>query len=128
MPPAAIVEFAGDEALLPSLHVDVQLFVVARMAQDFDDDLGFNGRALRTGIQNAGIYLPRGQLTHVMRHTFAVHFMREKGSIFDLQKILGHKTLKMTLRYAKFHPDYLADAIHKNPIAIMERSGMIVAA
>ena len=88
---------------------------------------GSCARAFRTGIQNAGIYLPGGQLTHVMRHTFAVHFMREKGSIFDLQKILGHKTLKMTLRYAKFHPDYLADAIHKNPIAIMEREGLQIA-
>lgn len=86
---------------------------------------GSCNRAFRTGLKNAGIQLPKGQLTHVMRHTFAVHFMREKGSIFDLQKILGHKTLKMTLRYAKFHPDYLADAIHKNPIAIMERLGLI---
>jgi|UPI000673FA56 Phage integrase family. len=76
---------------------------------------GSCSRAFRSAIADAEIFLPRGQLTHVMRHTFAVHFMRDKGSIFDLQKILGHKTLKMTLRYAKFHPDYLTDAIHKNP-------------
>lgn len=79
-------------------------------------------RAFSTALVKARIELPRGQKTHVMRHSFAVHFMRDKGSILDLQKILGHKTLKMTLRYAQFHPDYLADAVIKNPIAIMGRS------
>lgn len=78
---------------------------------------------LKTACDKANIDLPKGQATHIMRHSFSVHFMRAKGSILDLQKILGHKTLSMTLRYAQFHPDYLADAKIKNPIAQMQQSG-----
>ena len=48
--------------------------------------------------------------------------MRQRGNILDLQKILGHKTLQMTLRYAQFHPDYLADAINKNPLVLLEEN------
>lgn len=68
-------------------------------------------------LKTAEIKLPRGQRTHVLRHTFAVHFMLNRGNILDLQKILGHKTLQMTLRYAGYHPDYLQDALTKNPLA-----------
>lgn len=71
-------------------------------------------------LSRSEIKLPRGQRTHVLRHSFAVHFMRQRGNILDLQKILGHKTLQMTLRYAQFHPDYLADAIVKNPLVLIE--------
>ena len=73
-------------------------------------------------LSRADIVLPRGQRTHVLRHSFAVHFMRQRGNILDLQKILGHKTLQMTLRYAQFHPDYLADAINKNPLVLLEEN------
>ena len=78
-------------------------------------------RAFELAIHRAGIVLPKGQRTHVLRHSFAVHFMRQRGNILDLQKILGHKTLHMTLRYAQFHPDYLADAVSKNPLASLEQ-------
>ena len=43
------------------------------------------GRALKT----TGIELPDGQLTHVLRHTFASHFMMNGGNILVLQKIWG---------------------------------------
>lgn len=79
-------------------------------------------KAFKTACDKANIDLPKGQATHIMRHSFSVHFMRAKGSILDLQKILGHKTLAMTLRYAQFHPDYLADAKVKNPIAQIEHN------
>jgi len=71
----------------------------------------------RSQFPKAGITLPKGQLTHVLRHSFAVHYMLNEGDVFELQKILGHKSLKMTLRYAKFHPDYLLHASSKNPLA-----------
>ena len=32
------------------------------------------------------IVLPRGQLTHVLRHTFTAHFMMSGGNILALQK------------------------------------------
>lgn len=37
-----------------------------------------------------------------LRHTFAVHFLENGGQIYDLQKLLGHSSVKTTERYAHF--------------------------
>ncbi|MDX7987689.1 integrase [Xenorhabdus sp. 12] len=60
--------------------------------------------------------LPHGQSTHVMRHTFATHFMINGGNILTLQRILGHSKIEQTMKYAHFAPDFLNDAIRLNPI------------
>ncbi|GEK15188.1 phage integrase [Aliivibrio fischeri] len=60
--------------------------------------------------------LPKGQATHVLRHTFASHFMMNGGNIIVLQKILGHVDIKQTMVYAHFSPDHLNDAIELNPL------------
>lgn len=60
--------------------------------------------------------LPDGQATHVMRHTFASHFMMNGGNILTLQKILGHSSIVQTMAYAHFSPDYLNDAVRLNPL------------
>lgn len=73
--------------------------------------------AFRTAIEKTGIELPAGQLTHVLRHTFASHFMMNGGNILVLQKILGHTDIKMTMRYSHFSPDHLEEALHLNPLA-----------
>lgn len=39
---------------------------------------------------------------HTLRHTFAVHYLNRGGSIFRLQKLLGHKYITTTLNYLKF--------------------------
>ena len=59
---------------------------------------------------------PAGQLTHVLRHTFASHFMMNGGNILVLQRVLGHTDIKMTMRYAHFAPDHLEDAVKLNPL------------
>lgn len=71
----------------------------------------------RKAIKRTGIILPKGQLTHVFRHTFASHFMMRNGNILTLQKILGHSDIKMTMRYAHFAPNHLQDAVVLNPLA-----------
>ncbi len=72
--------------------------------------------AFKEAIERAEIQLPLGQLTHVLRHTFASHFMINGGNILVLQRILGHQDLKTTMRYAHFSPDHLETAIKLNPL------------
>ena len=75
--------------------------------------------AFRKAMQRAGIETPAGQLTHVLRHTFASHFMMNGGNILVLQRILGHTDIKVTMRYAHLAPEHLADAMLLNPLNFM---------
>lgn len=63
------------------------------------------------------IPLPAGQSSHVLRHTFASRFVMNGGNILTLQKILGHTSLAMTMRYAHLAPDHLQDAIKFGPVS-----------
>ena len=65
----------------------------------------------------AKLILPKGQLTHVLRHTFASHFMMDGGNILVLQKALGHHNLTMTMRYAHLSPDHLQEIKRLNPLS-----------
>ncbi len=61
--------------------------------------------------------LPDGQATHVLRHTFASHFVMKGGNIVALQQILGHANIQQTMAYAHLAPDYLQLAITLNPLS-----------
>lgn len=72
--------------------------------------------AFRSAVKRSGLQLPEGQLTHILRHTFASHFMMNGGDIVSLQRILGHGDLKMTMRYSHLAPDYLDRSVTLNPL------------
>ncbi|TCJ98801.1 site-specific recombinase XerD [Volucribacter psittacicida] len=72
--------------------------------------------SFENAIKRANIDLPKGQLTHVLRHTFASHFMMNGGNILVLKDILGHSTIEMTMRYAHFAPSHLETAVTLNPL------------
>ena len=58
-------------------------------------------------------------MSHVLRHSFASHFMMAGGNIVVLQRILGHSDIRVTMRYAHFAPDHLEEAVTNNPLARM---------
>lgn len=72
--------------------------------------------AFRKAVERSGIELPDGQLTHVLRHTFASHYLINGGDILALQRILGHSDLKVTMRYAHLAPDYMASVPALSPM------------
>lgn len=68
-------------------------------------------RDVRKLCFSLGFDPPRRTL-HAFRHTFAVNYLRKGGSVFHLQKVLGHSSLEMTRRYANLMTEDL-QAIHQ---------------
>ena len=50
---------------------------------------------------------------HDLRHTFASWAMQEGATLPELQKLLGHATLAMTMRYAHLAPKHLRAAVSR---------------
>ena len=66
--------------------------------------VGFNSALKRAGISDFTY--------HDLRHTFAGHFVMRRGSLKDLQEILGHKTMNMTLIYAYLSKEHKRKAVN----------------
>lgn len=75
--------------------------------------------AFREAMQRTKIELPDGQMAHVLRHTFASHFIMNGGNILVLQRILGHHSITVTMRYAHLAPDHLEEARKMNPLTAL---------
>ena len=88
---------------------------LARLAPGPDDPL-FPGELLRYDAARriwratCAAAEIRGARIHDARHTFAVHAMQAGVPIVRLQKLLGHATPLMTLRYAQHAPQAYLDA------------------
>ncbi|MGF2736438.1 phage integrase [Marinobacter sp. DUT-1] len=72
--------------------------------------------AFRSAYQRCGFSTPQ-QLTHILRHTFASHYMMNGGDILTLQRILGHGNITMTMKYAHLSPDHLESAVRLSPVS-----------
>jgi integrase len=68
-----------------------------------DRDYGF--KAAMTGAECHAVTF------HGLRHTFASHFMMSGGNILTLQKLLGHSSVAVTMKYAHLAPDFMRDEI-----------------
>lgn len=75
---------------------------------------------LRKYAEQAGIEGVR-VTPHVLRHTFALWFVRNGGSPFHLQKILGHSRLDTTRRYCELaEADVLQQHRELSPLETMD--------
>lgn len=57
----------------------------------------------RAGIERKG--------WHLLRHTFASHLAMRGRTLKEIQELMGHTTIKMTLRYARLSPEAKRDAV-----------------
>lgn len=87
-----LVRFTRDEGLRPDhlllatrCHTPLSRRNVLRDVKLLCHSLGFD---------------PPARTLHAFRHTFALNYLRRGGSVFHLQKVLGHSTLEMTRLYS----------------------------
>lgn len=79
-------------------------FVVHSRAGEMLDRDNFIKRYYAKDLRESGVSAIR---FHDMRHTYASLFVMQGGSLYDLQKILGHQDMSTTERYAHLAQDYL---------------------
>ena len=59
---------------------------------------------------------------HTLRHTFALNYVKNGGSLFHLQKTLGHATLEMSRRYCELTTEDLRDVHGRlSPLSRLKR-------
>jgi len=56
---------------------------------------------------------------HDLRHTFASHLVMSGCDIRTVQKLLGHKTIEMTMRYSHPSKDHLKNAVNNLNLGIL---------
>lgn len=61
--------------------------------------------------------IPTKMHTHLARHTFATYMLRQGVKVENLQRMLGHKNIRQTMRYAKV----LAESVHEDFDMVAEK-------
>ena len=88
-----------------------------------DKLIAMNERTLRrqlskelTDLFNVGLFADDRKnrvVIHTLRHTFASQLAIKGTPIFTIQKLLNHKEIKQTLRYAKLAPNSGKEMVHE---------------
>lgn len=92
-----LLDYATDSSkLFPSLDTDKKREKVRRFIQSILRDAECNWK---------------GVGCHTFRHTFASHLVINGASIYDVQKLLGHRSINMTQVYAHLSEDATRRAV-----------------
>lgn len=119
-----LIQYAGTKSgKVRSIPIDAALESALREHHDQAETgqrlFAYAYSAFRDAVERAGLVLQDGQLTHVLRHTFASHFIMNGGNILVLQRSLGHASLTMTMRYAHLAPEHLQEVVKLNPLSAL---------
>ncbi len=82
-----------------------------------DADYGF-----KDALSGSGCHAVR---FHDLRHTFASHFMMAGGNILTLQKLLGHSSVSVTMKYAHLAKDFMREEVAR--LSFATPSAVVVA-
>lgn len=66
---------------------------------------GFSAALNRAGIEDFRF--------HDLRHTFGSHLVMQGVDLKTVQQVMGHKDIKMTMRYSHLSPEYVQEAIER---------------
>jgi integrase len=81
---------------------------------------------MRTSFENA---VKRAGIPHVrfhdLRHTFASHLVMGGVDIRTVQELLGHKDIRMTMRYSHLAPDHMKSAVQVLDRRVAEEEGKV---
>lgn len=104
---------AWDRQPLPRRDRDSRVFAPPEGGQDAAAMMrGFEVLIDQLGL-NDGITDARNKLVfHTLRHTFASWLALQGTDIYRIQKLMRHKTITMTMRYAHLIPEATFAAVH----------------
>src|SRR5438128_259113 len=92
--------------------VECRLIRCARRPRPEGRGPGFKTRYIKTAYNNAVAAAKLDDVNfHTLRHTFASWAVMRGVSLKELQELLGHASLTMTMRYAHLAPERLRTAV-----------------
>jgi len=83
--------------------------VVKRKEKEIVKRFGDVKRSFNTACRKAGI---QDFVFHSLRHTFASHLVMAGVDLTTVSRLMGHKSLTMTLRYSHLAPNHLTSAVN----------------
>jgi len=111
-----------------TIHIKESLYDKIQARIKKNDTINLNNRiflpcysAFGHALKRSRIYVPKGQSSHILRHSFATHYLNGGGDIKNLQTLLGHAKITTTELYLHASKKRLEDVQILNPIAMLEQ-------